>query len=74
MSALSIDDLVKTTGGPLRLASMPPIDGKFSVLGRSVGHSSLVRAGDLYWDFPDAPSRNNMLEEAFARGARGVIS
>ncbi len=74
MNALSIDDLVKTTGGPLRLAAMPPVDGKFSMLGRSVGHSSLVRPGDLYWDFPDAKSRNSMVEEAFARGARGVVS
>jgi UDP-N-acetylmuramoyl-tripeptide--D-alanyl-D-alanine ligase len=74
MNALSIDDLVKTTGGPLRLAAMPPIDGKFAVLGRSVGHSSLVRPGDLYWDFPDSKHRNSLIEEAFARGARGVVS
>ncbi len=74
MNALSIDDLVKTTGGPLRpKPRCPLIDGKFSVLGRSVGHSSLVRPGDLYWDFPGRRP-HSMIEEACARGTRGVVS
>lgn len=74
MNSVSVDDLAKATRGQLRLAVMPPIDGAFTCLNRSVGHSSQVRPGDLYWDFSSASRRNSLVEEAFARGARGVVS
>lgn len=68
---LNIHDLVQFTGGHLRLASMPHVDGAWVQVPRIVLDSRLVEQGDLFWRV-DPQECDTQL--AYLRGAIGVVS
>jgi hypothetical protein len=75
MMNLCIEELQRIVGGEVQLGLMPPLAGKLEPLRRVVVDSSAARPGDVYWalvgeDFDGA----RMAEEAFARGALGVVA
>lgn len=71
---LCISDLQKILGGELTLGMMPPLAGKLEPLRRVVVDSSAARPGDVYWAIT-GPGYDGaqMAEEAYARGALGVV-
>ncbi len=71
---LCVGDLVRITGGRLRLASLPPLAGEFEPVRRIVTEMSDVAEGDVYWARPAARGvAAECVEEAYARGALGVV-
>jgi hypothetical protein len=68
---LSIHDLVQFTGGHLRLAAMPHVDGAWVQVPRIVFDSQLVERGDLFWQV-DPHDCDTQL--AYLRGAIGVVT
>lgn len=74
MNGLCIRDLARITRGELRLGAMPPLGGDLDPVGRIVIDSRQVVPGDVFWGligrFHDG---SNFAEEAFARGASGVV-
>jgi UDP-N-acetylmuramoyl-tripeptide--D-alanyl-D-alanine ligase len=71
MDGWSIRDLVTILQGELTLGCMPPLGGELEPVGQIVDDLRRLRRGDLYWELP---GRNRArAEEAFARGAIGVI-
>lgn len=68
---LSIHDLVQFTGGQLRLASMPPLEGAWVQVPRIVLDSTLVERGDLFWQVNPQGCDTQL---AFLRGAFGIVT
>jgi len=68
---LCILDLIQITGGKLRLAAMPPLDGELAVIERIVLFADAVRAGDVFWCLD---RRACDVDLAFLRGALGVVA
>ncbi|MEQ8787544.1 MAG: Mur ligase family protein [Pirellulaceae bacterium] len=73
MSTLSTGELAAIIGGRLRLGSMPPLGGDLEPIGRLAIDSRTVAAGELFWGLATPPDAANLPEEAFARGAQGVV-
>lgn len=67
---ITIAELAALVGGELQLASMPPLGGTHEPAGRIVSRLSEVQAGDVYAAADDV---DYAVEEAYARGACGVI-
>ena len=67
---ITIGELAQLVGGELQMASMPPLGGKHEPAGRVVGRLSQVQPGDV---FAAAEDVDCAVEEAYARGASGVI-
>jgi UDP-N-acetylmuramoyl-tripeptide--D-alanyl-D-alanine ligase len=70
---LSTGELADIVGGRLRLGSMPPLGGDLEPVGRFAIDSRSVQPGDVFWGLSTQPDRGNLAEEAFARGALGVV-
>jgi hypothetical protein len=68
---LLIEDLVRLTGGRLRMASMPPKDGVLTPVGRIVLTAGETEPGDVFWNITGRPGD---AEWAFLRGAAGVVT
>jgi UDP-N-acetylmuramoyl-tripeptide--D-alanyl-D-alanine ligase len=71
---LTLGDLHELLGGKLRLGAMPPCDGETTLVGPVVVDSREVEADEVFWGL--IGSRFNgahFAEEAFVRGAAGVI-
>lgn len=71
MDGLCIRDLAHVTGGRLVLGSMPPLGGDLEPLGRIAVDLSDVTCGSVYWE--QECRKYSIAEEAFARGAQGVV-
>lgn len=68
---LCLFDLVRLTGGTLRLAAMPPRDGELTPIDRVVLCAADIALGDVFWRA--APQAGDV-ELAFFRGALGVVA
>src|SRR6476661_7513949 len=68
---LCLIDLADITGGRLRLAAMPPLDGVLARVGRIVLSPDLIEHGDVLWQLTCLPGET---ETAFLRGAFGVVA
>ena len=67
---LCLQDLVDLTGGELKLAVMPPLDGELTPIERIMLRPDSIESGDLFWCL--AAQRCD-IELAFLRGASGVV-
>lgn len=75
MSGLCIGDLRQHVRGKLSLATLPPLSGLSEPLGRIVTRLADVRTGDVYWDVANVRASGAAnAEEAFSRGALGVVT
>lgn len=72
MNHLCIRDLAELVGGTLRLGCLPPLGGVLEPLGPVVVDCGRVSQGDTYFELED-PSGPCRADEAFARGALGVV-
>lgn len=72
MNDLCIRDLTDIVGGRLRLGCLPPLGGELEPLGAVVVDCERVAQGDTYWEL-DCESGASRADEAFARGALGVV-
>ncbi|MEE2686451.1 MAG: hypothetical protein VYB09_09075 [Planctomycetota bacterium] len=70
---LSIRQLADALRGTVRLGQLPPLDGLATTAERVVFTPHAAQPGSLFWDLPTSPSIY-FPEEAFLRGATGVIS
>jgi hypothetical protein len=68
---LCAQDLVELTGGDLRLAQMPPLDGELALVRGIVLRADDATADSVYWCFD---GRQCAAELAFLRGALGVVA
>lgn len=72
---LSLGELHAILGGQLRQGAMPPRDGEHSAIGRIVTDARAVRSGDVFWALDSSEFNGpHFAEEAFARGATGVVT
>lgn len=71
MNSWSIRDLARACGGRLTLGAMPPVGGELEPVGRLVADLQELQPGDVYWEL--GGTRRPFAEEAFARGACGVV-
>jgi len=67
--SLCLLDLAQLTGGELRLAAMPPLDGELALARRVVFWPEMTSEGDVFWCFD---RRDCDAELAFFRGALAV--
>jgi UDP-N-acetylmuramyl pentapeptide synthase len=75
MLDLCIDELSRVVGGETRLGLMPPLAGHLEPIRRIVVDSAMARPGDVYWALVGAGFDGaRTAEEAFARGALGVVT
>jgi UDP-N-acetylmuramyl pentapeptide synthase len=75
MLNLSIADLHRIIGGELQLGLMPPLAGVLEPIRRVIVDSSAARPGDVFWAIAAAGYDGACsAEEAFTRGAIGVVS
>ena len=77
MNGLTSGKLAEIVQGPLTLGTMPPLGGEWEPVRRVVFESATVDRGDVYWDLSNCtsvPGASGVAEEAFARGAVGVVS
>jgi UDP-N-acetylmuramyl pentapeptide synthase len=75
MDCLCIGDLADITGGDLRLGILPPLGGAWEPVDGMVTDSRTVSRGDVFWDLPRPRLEPGAsVEEAFARGALGVVT
>jgi UDP-N-acetylmuramoyl-tripeptide--D-alanyl-D-alanine ligase len=71
---LTIGELHELLGGTLRMGAMPPCDGDAALVGRVAIDSRTIEAGDVFWGFRGPRFDGaNFAEEAFVRGASGVV-
>ncbi|MDP7206679.1 MAG: hypothetical protein QGH11_13985 [Pirellulaceae bacterium] len=70
---LSVRQLADALHGTVRLGQLPPLDGLATTAERVVFTPLAAQPGSLFWDLPTSPSLY-FPEEAFLRGATGVIS
>jgi hypothetical protein len=68
---LCLVDLVRLTGGSLRMAAMPPRDGELAAIERIVLAAECASGGDVFWQVAPQPGD---IELAFLRGAAGVVA
>lgn len=74
MHDLTIHDLADLTRGRLTFSNMPPLGGDCEPIERIVVDSRHVHPGDVFWCLPGKRRHGDMfLEEAFMRGALGVV-
>lgn len=75
MNRLSIQDLAHIVGGKLTLGQMPPLAGDCEPIGRVAAKLADVQAGDVFWDLGRRnPHSPEFLDEAYSRGALGVVT
>jgi UDP-N-acetylmuramyl pentapeptide synthase len=75
MLQLCIEELNKIVGGEVKLGLMPPLAGQLEPIRRVIVDSSVARPGDVYWAlFGHGYDGANTAEEAYARGALGVVA
>ncbi len=75
MNRLCIQELAEITGGRLRLGSLPPLGGEMEPVGRVAVDLRDVLPGDVFWPLETGEYDNaGRAEEAFARGAMGVLA
>ena len=71
---LCIRDLAAIIGGSLQLGSMPPLGGELEPICRVVTDTRHVKPGDVFWGLAGERSDGSLMaEDAFARGALGVV-
>ena len=71
-TARQLADLLR---GQLELADLPPLDGPSSVVGEIRTDVDRLRDGDVFWAVDGMKnSGRDRVEEAFARGASGVVA
>jgi len=71
MEQLTIRDIAGIAGGVVKLGDLPPLGGELEPVGRIVVDSRDVQHGDLFWAMPGGAV---YAEDAFARGALGVVT
>ena len=72
---LSIRQLANALHGTVRLGQLPPLDGLATNAERVVFTPYAAQPGTLFWDLSTFPSASMYFpEEAFLRGATGIIS
>jgi len=76
MIDLSIDQLVRITGGHLRMATLPPLGGLCEPVRRITVDSSRVESGDVFWELPrpNFQSAAGAATHALMRAALGVVT
>lgn len=75
MLNLCIAELHGVIGGDIQLGLMPPLAGKLEPIRRVVVDSAAARPGDVFWALVGPGYEGSrMAEEAFARGALGVVT
>ena len=70
MPEFSTGKLSKTIDGQLCFGSLPPLGGHHEPAGRIVTDVERVQEKDIFWALP---GRQQFAEQAFIRGASGVI-
>ena len=71
---LTIGELHELLGGTLRMGAMPPCDGDATLVGRVAIDSRTIEPGDVFWGLRGPQFDGaNFAEEAFVRGASGVV-
>lgn len=73
MSTLSTGELAAIVGGRLRLGSMPPLGGDLEPIGRLSLDSRVIAPGEVFWGLAGQSDAAGLPEEAYARGALGVV-
>ena len=71
---MSIRGVTELVGGRLQFGPMPPLDGNLETIGRILPTCQNVKPRDVVLWCQDQQPRDCFLEEAFARGARGIIA
>ncbi len=71
---MSIRDVTELVGGRLQFGPMPPLDGKLETIGRVLPTCQNVKPRDVVLWCQNQQSRDCFLEEAYARGALGIIA
>ncbi len=76
MHGLTSGKLARAIRGSLNLGGMPPLGGEMQPVRRVIIDSRTARPGDVFFDVPAirASGEGCWPEEAFARGAAGVVS
>lgn len=75
MFELSCGNLADIVHGRLHFGAMPPLGGPCEPVMRIVLDSRAAQQGDVFWDLPGDPqAAGGLAEEAFSRGATGVVS
>lgn len=74
MNKMCIRDLAELLGGRLQLGAMPPLGGDLEPIGRIVVDCRQIQAGDVFWATMRDGQAADHAEEAFARGALGVVA
>ena len=75
MHVLTARKLASFVHGRLELAGMPPLDGSLSVVGRIRTDVGRIVEGEVFWAVDGMTnSGRERIEEAFARGAAGVVA
>ncbi len=74
MPDFALRELIDIVGGRFNFGTMPPLAGEASPLGRIVTDSRLVKPDDVFWAMA-GPQHDgaDFVDEAFARGASGVV-
>ena len=71
---LTIGELHELLGGTVRMGAMPPCDGDAALVGRAAIDSRTIEPGDVFWGLRGPRFDGaNFAEEAFVRGASGVV-
>lgn len=73
-ASLCLQDLAETIGGVVRLGDSPPLHGLWTKVGRIVFDCRRVRRGDVFWQLRDLARSELSAEQAFLRGACGIIT
>ena len=71
---MSIRDVTELVGGRLQFGPMPPLDGILETIGRILPTCQNVKPRDVVLPWQNQQSTDCFLEEAYARGALGVIA
>lgn len=73
MFNLCISELSDIIEGTVRLGAMPPLAGQFEPIGRIVADVQRLQNRDVLWMFESPACGSFQAEDAYARGALGVI-
>jgi hypothetical protein len=71
---MSIRDVRELVGGQLQFGPLPPLDGQRETIGRILPTCQNVRPRDVVLWSKNQEPRDCFLEEAYARGALGIIA
>ena len=72
---ITAQQLADVVNGTLAFETLPPLDGKFSVVGRVCLDIRVLEEGDVFWSIEGFENSGRAhIEEAFLKGAAGVVA